>query len=98
MTKSLEKQLNGWYTRLLRMVFNVHWKEYVTNEELFGTMMKVADKIQERRMRFAGHNLRQAGTPGPKIGRWCDRYRGVEWRAIKSRSMLFTKRDALHHK
>ena len=34
----------------------------MTNEELFGTMMRVTDKIQERRMRFAGHNIRQAGT------------------------------------
>ena len=34
LTKSLEKQLNGCYSRLLRMVFNVHWKEHVTNEEL----------------------------------------------------------------
>ena len=30
LTKSLEKQLIGCYTRLLQMVFNVHWKEHVT--------------------------------------------------------------------
>ena len=53
MTKSLEKQLNGCYTRLKRMVFSVHWKEHLTNEELYGTMMRVTDKIQERRMWFA---------------------------------------------
>ena len=41
--KSLEKQLNGCYTRLLRMVFNVHWKEHVTYEELYGTMVRVTD-------------------------------------------------------
>ena len=60
LTKYLEKQLKGWYTRLLRMVFSVHWKEHVTNEELYGTMMRVTDKIQESMMRFAGHNIRQA--------------------------------------
>ena len=54
LTTSLEKQANGCYTRLVRMVFNVHWKEHVTNEELHGTMMRVTDKIQERKMRFAG--------------------------------------------
>ena len=54
LTKSLEKQLNGCYTRLLRMVFNVHWKEHVTNEELCGTMVRVTDKIQEHRTQFAG--------------------------------------------
>ena len=30
LTKSPEKQLNGCCTRLLRMMFNVHWKEHVT--------------------------------------------------------------------
>ena len=44
------------------MIFNAHWKEHVTNEELYGTMMRVTDKIQERRMRFVGHIIRQAGT------------------------------------
>ena len=67
LTKSLEKQLNGCYTRLLRMVFNVHWKEHMTNEELYGTMMRVTDKIQEHRMWFAGHNIRQVGTPSSKL-------------------------------
>ena len=68
--KSLKKQLNGCYTRLLRMVFNVHLKEHVTNEDLYGTMMRVTDKIQECRMRFAGHNIRQAGTPLAKLIHW----------------------------
>ena len=62
--------LNGCYTRLLRMIFNVHWKEHVTNEELCGTMMRVTDKIQEHRMWFAGHNIRQAGTPLSKLILW----------------------------
>ena len=70
LTKSLEKQLNGCYTRLLRMVFIVHWKEHVTNEKLCGTMTRVTDKIQERRMRFAGHNIREAGTPLSKLIPW----------------------------
>ena len=70
LTKSLEKQLNGCYTRLLRMVFNVHWKEQVTNEELNGTMMRVTDRIQEHRMWFAGHNIRQAGIPLSKLILW----------------------------
>ena len=47
--------------RLLHKTTGVHWKEQVTNEELYGTMMRVTDKIQERRMRFTGHNIRQRG-------------------------------------
>ena len=40
----------------------------MTNEELCGTMMRVTDKIQERRVRFAGHNIMQVGTPLSKLG------------------------------
>ena len=32
--------------------------------------MRVTDKIQERRMMFAGHNIRQEGTPLPKLILW----------------------------
>ena len=70
LTTSLEKQLNDCYTRLQQMVFSVHWKEQVTNEELYGTMMRVTDKFQKRRMWFAGHNIRQARTPLSKLILW----------------------------
>ena len=42
----------------------------MTNEELYGTMMWVTNKIQERRMRFAGNNIRQAGIPLSKLIFW----------------------------
>ena len=51
-------------------MFNVLWKERVTNEELYGKMMRVTDKIQEHRMLFVGHNIRQAGTRVSKLILW----------------------------
>ena len=42
----------------------------MTNEELYGKMTRVTDKIQERRMPFAGYNIRQAGTPLSKLLLW----------------------------
>ena len=54
----------------MKKIFNVHCKGYVTKEELYETMMRVTDKIQERRMWFAGHNIRQAGTPLSKLILW----------------------------
>ena len=39
----------------------------MTNEELYGTMMRVTDKIQERRMWFNEDNIRQVGTPLSKL-------------------------------
>ena len=34
-TKSMEKQLNGVYTRLLRMALGVTWRQHLTNEEVY---------------------------------------------------------------
>lgn len=55
LTRTMEKQLNGCYTRLLRMAMGVSWKDHVTNERLYGSLLLVSLKIQKRRMRLAGH-------------------------------------------
>ncbi|XP_072018181.1 uncharacterized protein [Amphiura filiformis] len=54
-TSKLAKELDGCYTRLLRAMRNVHWKQHMTNKELYGDLPKLSDKIRERRTRFAGH-------------------------------------------
>ena len=55
LTKTLEKQLNGCYTRMLRLAMNVSGKDHITNVELYGSLKPIATNIQERRMRLAGH-------------------------------------------
>ena len=57
-TPKLSKDLDGCYTRLLRTVFNVNWKQHITNKELYGSLPKVSEKIRDRRLRFAGHCCR----------------------------------------
>ena len=52
---ALSKQIDGCYTRMLRMALNVHWYDKVSNAELYGDLPKVTDKIRTRRMRLAGH-------------------------------------------
>ena len=52
LTKALEKQLNGCYTRMLRIAFNVSWKEHMTNEKLYEDLPPVTLKIQQRRLRL----------------------------------------------
>ena len=42
----------------------------MTNEELYVTKVRITEKIQERKMRFTGHNTRQAGTPSSKLILW----------------------------
>lgn len=58
LTKSLEKKLNGCYTRLLRMSLNISWKLMLTNEQLYQELPQVADKVAERRMKLSGHCFR----------------------------------------
>ena len=49
LTSALTKSLDGTYTRMLRMVLNISWKQHVTNEELYGDLPKLSCKIEEHR-------------------------------------------------
>ena len=53
--KRMEICVNGIYTRMLRMVKGVSWKDHMTNQELYGDLPKITDKITVRRMRLAVH-------------------------------------------
>jgi hypothetical protein len=57
-----EASLDGCFTRMLRMVMNVTWRDKVRNEVLYGNLPRVTDKIRERRVRLASDTtrLRQA--------------------------------------
>ena len=55
-TTKLVKELDGCYTCLLRCVLNIHWKQHITNAELYGDMPKFSQKIRERRTNFAGYS------------------------------------------
>ena len=54
-TPKLAMQLDGCYTRKLRAVFNIHWKQHITNAELYGNLPKITQKIRNKRTGFAGH-------------------------------------------
>ena len=34
-TNKVERDLDGCYTRMLRTVYNIHWKQHMTNKELY---------------------------------------------------------------
>ena len=58
LTKAQEKSLDGTYTKMLRMVLGVSWREKMRNETLYGKLPKVSDKIRSRRLKIAGHCIR----------------------------------------
>jgi len=59
LTATMEKQLNGCYTRLLRAALGIDWRQRVTNEELYAGMSRVTERVKERRLVFAGHCYRR---------------------------------------
>jgi len=44
---------------MLRMVTNITWMDKMTNEDLYGNLPRISNKIRERRLRLAGHCVRQ---------------------------------------
>ena len=55
LTKRLEKNLDGNYTRMLRAIFMKSWREHPTRHQLYGHLPLITKTIQVRRTRHAGH-------------------------------------------
>ena len=59
LTKTLEKRLDGVYTRMLRTALDIPWKRHVTNKELYGDLPKLSTILKEGRLRFISHVWRK---------------------------------------
>ena len=53
--KTLEKKLDGNYTRTLRAILNKSWRQHPTKQQLYGHLPPITKTIQARRNRHAGH-------------------------------------------
>ena len=67
---SLEKKLNGEYTRMLRAALNKSWRKMLTNEILYNGIPNISAKIKEHRMRFAGHCWRSKNELASDLLLW----------------------------
>ena len=54
-TKVFSNKIDGCYTRMLRMALDIDWRAHKTNKEVYGNLPRASFKIQERRMKLAGH-------------------------------------------
>ena len=70
LNKRLEKQLDGMYTRMLRMVQNISWQSHTTNAALYGDLPRLTQKIAERRLRLAGHCVRHTEEIASEVVLW----------------------------
>ena len=59
MKKAQEKSLNGTYSKMLRMVLGISWKDKVSNKYvIYGKLPKLSDRIRSWRLKLAGHWIR----------------------------------------
>ena len=70
LNKKVNKSLNGCYTRMLRKVLNVSWKQHLTNQQLYGTVPPLSSTIRQRRLKFAGHSVRQKDQNVSELVLW----------------------------
>ena len=47
LTKALTKQLDGCYARMLRMVYNISWKDHMRNDILYGKLPAISYKREK---------------------------------------------------
>ena len=48
LTNSLEKRLNGNYTRMLRSILNRSWKYHPNNKEIYGNIPGICTSIRQQ--------------------------------------------------
>ena len=53
-----QRRLDGCYTRLLRRVQNLSWRDHPTLEDIYGNLPKISTTVRKRRVQFAGHCVR----------------------------------------
>ena len=70
MNISLQKSPDGSYTRMLRVVLNVNWRDHICNNDLYGDLPKVSDKVAWRRLGLAGHCQRHEELPAYHLVLW----------------------------
>ena len=58
MTNAAGKKVDGTYTRILRRVKNISWKDLLSNAQLYGQIPKLSTIIKQRRLAVAGHIAR----------------------------------------
>ena len=86
LTKLMEKQLDGTYTKLLRYCLNIKWQDKIPNYILYQNIPPVSIRLKARRMSFAGHCFRSRYTaPQPSMDFILWRYKGKMSRGALNR-------------
>ena len=76
-TKTLSKRIDGCYTRMLRMVLNINWRDMIRNTTVYGDLPRVTEKIRDRRMKLAGHIHRHEDLIAHDVLFWDPQHAGA---------------------
>jgi len=68
-TKTMEKKLDGCDTKSC-MVFNVSWRDKLTNKELYGNLPTAQSKVGFRRLKLASYCVRHPEEEASKLVLW----------------------------
>ena len=74
LTKAREKSLDGTYTKMLRMVLGISWKNKVSNITLYGSLTRLSNKLRSRRLKMAGHCIRHPELLASDLVLWDPMY------------------------
>ena len=70
LSSSSRKSLDGAYTRMLRTILNINWRDHVPNVTLYGDLPRLTDRIAWRRLGIAGHCYRHRELPASQLVLW----------------------------
>ena len=74
LTEAEVKKLDRTYTRMLKKVFNVTWRDKISNEEPYGKLEKVTSIIRRNRLQLAGHVYRDKASPTHQLVTWIPKH------------------------
>ncbi|XP_067028325.1 uncharacterized protein [Acropora muricata] len=70
LTSSLEKKIDGSYTRMLGAALNKSWIDHLSNAYLYGNVPCVTATIRQQRLRFTGHCWRSINELSSELLLW----------------------------
>ena len=70
LTKRMEEELDGNYTRMLKAILNKSWRQHRTKQQLYGHLPLITKTIQVRRNRHVGHSWRSRDKLISDVLRW----------------------------
>ena len=82
------KRLDGVYTKMLRAVYNLSWKDLPTNAFVYGSLLRISEVVRRRRLALAGHTARH-NEPAGRLLTWVsEEPKRVGWPIITLNSII----------